>query len=210
MNVFGTSGMGGRARICVVLASVALACLVLVGGGAAAAGPAADMQAAHAAYLTQGTTLGAGGSAVAATPEMLTSALALQAAHGAYLTQGTTLGAGTGGSVVAMTPEMLRSALVASRTDGTMLTRGAPGYVTIVPPVTQPVGQAAPVSEPGFGGGMAVLIACAALATVGLIVAFSARSRSRAARAGKTAEPAALHPTASAPAKPDDRLRHAA
>ena len=69
MNVFGTSGKAGKVRICVVLAVVALASLALAVGPAAAAPAAADLQAAHAAYLTQGTALGAGAAAARRAPE---------------------------------------------------------------------------------------------------------------------------------------------
>jgi hypothetical protein len=170
MSIYRTNGKAGRVRICIVLAVVALAGLALVAGPAAAGQTAAQLQAAHAAYLTQGATLSAHPGATAAATDTM------------------------------------RSALVAARTNGTELTQGTPGYVAIVPPLTQPVGKATPVSEPGIGSGITALIAVAALIAVGLIAAFTAGSRSSAR---KTA-PATLRPAASAPTAPDDRLRHAA
>ena len=183
MNVYRTSGKAGKGRICVVLAVVALAGLALAVAPAMAGPAAANLQAAHAAYATEGTTLGAvssGGAAFAATPAMLRAALE------ASRTSGTALGAGNTGGVVAAVPLPVPNA--------------AP----------QPFGKAVPVSEPGIGSGIAVLVAAAALLAVGLIAGLSSKSRSSAEQAGATAAPTSLLPTASASAAPDDRLRHAA
>jgi len=137
MNVSRTSGKAGKVRICVVLAVVALAGLALAVGPAMAGPPAADLQAAHAANLTQATTLGAGAystAALAAMPAMLRAALE------ASRTSGTTLGAGNNGSIVAAVPEPVPNTV----------------------PVAQPFGKAVPVSEPGIGSGIAALVAVAA------------------------------------------------
>ncbi len=185
MNVSRTSGTIDKVRICVVLVVAALASLALAVGPAAAGPPAADLQAAHAAHLTQGTTLGAGTSGIPA------------------------LGPASA---------MMRAASVAARIDGTTMDVGNNGGVVAAVPVPVPnpapaalqIGKAARVSEPATGGGIAALVAAAALVAVGLMVGFAARSRSSAERAGETAAPTTLRPAASASAAPDDRLRHAA
>jgi hypothetical protein len=182
MNVFRTSGNVGRVRICVVLAVVALAGLAVAVGPAMAGQTAANLQAAHAAYITQGTTLGAGssgGGVLAATPAMIRAALVVSRISG------TTLDAGNSGSLVAAVPEPVANAA----------------------PAAQPFGKARLVNEPGIGNGMAALVAVAALVVVGLIAGISAKSRSGAA---ESAAPVTMRSAASAPDTRDDSLRHAA